>query len=129
MNTLPSLSAEFYLETWVILVTLTVTIQWSTYYLESLIEMVRQLQITSFYKTREDNHQSLRDRIVIVVYSEEVREELLNEEGNLDLTKCISIYHKAEATKSYLHLMAEPALAHNWCRCVDVVSQLKPTPC
>ena len=61
--------------------------------MESLIEMVRQLQITSFYKTREDNHQSLRDRnrVVIGIYSEEVREELLNEEGNLDLTKCISI--------------------------------------
>ena len=110
LNTLSSPSAEIYLETWVILVTLTVTIQWNTYYLESLIEMVRQLQITSFYKTREDNHQSLRDRnrIVIGIYSEEVREELLNVEGDLDLTKCISISHRAEATKSYRHQMAEP---------------------
>ena len=77
--------------------------------MELLIEMVRQLQITSFYKTREDNHQSLRDRnrIVIGIYSEDVREELLNVEGDLDLTKCISISHRAEATKSYLHQMAE----------------------
>ena len=60
----------------------------------------------NFHEAEKDK--ALRDRIVIGINSEEVREELLNVEGDLDLTKCISICQRAEATKSYLHQMAEP---------------------
>ena len=60
----------------------------------------------NFHEAEKDK--ALRDRIVIGINSEEVREELLNVEGDLDLMKCISICQRAEATKSYLHQMAEP---------------------
>ena len=75
----------------------------------------------------DEKDKALRDRIVIGITSEAVREELLNVEADLDLAKCINVCQRAEATKSYLYQMAEPNSSHVG-SAVDAVSKPKYSP-
>jgi len=74
---------------------------------ESLLTSIQALIATcNFHADEKDK--ALRDRIVIGITSDVVREELLNEDGELTLKRCIQVCQRSEATKSYLSQMSEP---------------------
>lgn len=61
------------------------------------------IQTCNFHADEKDK--ALRDRVVIGINSESVREELLNVDEKLTLKKCIQICQRSEATKLYLSQM------------------------
>ena len=55
----------------------------------------------------QERDKALRDRIVIGISAETVREELLNVDGELDLSRAVQICRRAQATKSYMDQMSK----------------------